>query len=291
MKFSVPTKFTLLVSTIFIGTASLGLDRPVQAESGQELEVKISTGATIQSAENQTIGDNFSVSYSENDGVNIKRSFFKVDLSAVPKDMVITSAELNLRISGCTGDTTPIHISRIISDWQVNTVSWKDKPGFSTPTSTANLDCINELGFWDITSLVNSWFDGDHPNLGFVIYGPDDRGSNQYDRIFDIEADNSVLLLKLDKIELSPAKAFQENYLNRDNVILSLTLGAILCLLILLYHQIKCYIRERKAEPKVVNVIKKQEKKLVQSGEYLLKALVQKKKEENNETNKKNITK
>ncbi len=291
MKFSFLRKsaFGIFVAAIVIGFSGVSTD--TKAEGAQEIEIKISTGAITQSASAVVDNGYFQVGYSEQENIVIKRSLLKIDLSDVPDNIKVKNAELNLRLAACSGDTTPIHIGRVISGWETGIIEWDNKPGFSTPIATSNLDCINALAFWDITDLIKGWVNGDYPNLGLIIYGPDERGSSSYERAFDVSDDNSLILITYEEIQPSAAKVFRENYLNKENVFLTLSLVMIFCLLILLYYQIKTYIKERKNEPRIANIIKKQEKKLVQSGEYLLKALVQKKKlakEEENKENEKN---
>ena len=95
-------------------------------------------------------------------------SLLKFDLSSLPDDAIITSAELKLYMSSGMSSGT-MAASRNTEDWAENSVNWSTRPSNDDPRATALVSSGSSYIPWDVTALVEDWFTGDHTNYGFSI--------------------------------------------------------------------------------------------------------------------------
>ena len=95
-------------------------------------------------------------------------SLLKFDLASIPDDATITSAELKLRVkSGISSGT--MTASRNTEDWTEGRVNWSTRPSSDGPRASALVSSGSSYIPWDVTELVEDWFNGDHANYGFSI--------------------------------------------------------------------------------------------------------------------------
>jgi len=123
-----------------------------------------------------------------------ERIVMRFDLSSVPVGS-LRSATLRLfnRASPAGGTTDPLDVFRLTNPWVDKNSNWLtndvpnatlwNNPGsdfanrlgiaqsLSNPFATRGYDrsSVNAPNDWDVTSLVQLWLDGIHPNYGFLI--------------------------------------------------------------------------------------------------------------------------
>ncbi|WP_425449025.1 DNRLRE domain-containing protein [Dethiothermospora halolimnae] len=108
----------------------------------------------------------------------IYRSLLSFDLSQLPKGYIIKKAELELYIirNDNPSYTKYYNISRVRENFDYETVNYVNQPTISTEVS-GTLIVNNELNSYitaDITPLVRSWYNGEYPNYGLMIYSADE---------------------------------------------------------------------------------------------------------------------
>ena len=104
-------------------------------------------------------------------------ALLRFDLSGIPSNAVISSAQLGLYLvaaSPPSPGTVSIDAYRITQPWDAATVTWNTKPGIdSTVRGTAPIGlALNQYYTWDLTSLVADFVSGAATNYGFGLRGP-----------------------------------------------------------------------------------------------------------------------
>jgi hypothetical protein len=130
----------------------------------------------------------------------VSRSLLYFDLSGVPAGTAIDGANLHLRIYGLCyrAPTTPriAESYRVSGAWSELSVTWDNQPDLGEAYGLASIPF--EAGAWhslDATSLVQGWIDGDLPNYGLAIRGPEGTGSDMgWIGFFSSESDSSPYL-------------------------------------------------------------------------------------------------
>jgi hypothetical protein len=112
---------------------------------------------------------------------NTSLSLFKFNLSGLPAGINILNASLSLHHRDGNDPDVPVSAHRITNDWEESSVSWNNRktgiawntPGGdydSTIVSTTNVGPLSNTRYeWDITSLVQGWFNGTYSNQGIVL--------------------------------------------------------------------------------------------------------------------------
>lgn len=100
------------------------------------------------------------------------RTLLKFDICSIPKDAIITRAILKLYVdyahdSSVIGKFTPYAITSL---WNERTVTWNNCPSFD-PFLLGSTTSIGGVGWyeWDITNVMNAWFNKTHNNYGIVL--------------------------------------------------------------------------------------------------------------------------
>jgi hypothetical protein len=131
---------------------------------------------------NPTGGDGSSSSFAvgNNSTSGIARSYIKFSLSSIPSGSTITSAKLycyHIQTFG-SGQTLTVYAFRADQTWSESTLTW---PGggwygyydYKSVTTTQNV-----WYSWNITSLVQAWFNGTYNNYGVALMlSPGTEGS------------------------------------------------------------------------------------------------------------------
>ena len=102
--------------------------------------------------------------------------YLQFDLSSLPGDATIDAATLKLFASE-GGGTGTIKVRRITSAWEEHTVNWTNRP--SRTKNVEDSSSVKAAGWvtWDVTTLVQGWWQGTIDNHGLVLTGPV-RGEN-----------------------------------------------------------------------------------------------------------------
>jgi hypothetical protein len=117
--------------------------------------------------------DNLCILYFDSDrwGVLEQWGLVRFDISDLPRDVRIVSAELELwatvRIEGVNPATQ--FVTRITGPWEESQVTWGNKPGDSTPGDGCDVGDIGQYYQWDVTAVVEGWYRGTYPNYGLMI--------------------------------------------------------------------------------------------------------------------------
>jgi hypothetical protein len=125
--------------------------------------------------------------YLEPDG-QIARSLVGFDIASLPPGMEITTATLRLRLvrSWDYPDTSrTITTCRVTDNWSESLVTWNNRPGFGEAYGSTSI--LNDALGWhefDVTGLVDAWYNGTHPNYGIMVRGPEVSGIQSSWRAF-----------------------------------------------------------------------------------------------------------
>jgi hypothetical protein len=128
-----------------------------------------------------------SVGYSQVD-LTMSRALIRFDLSNIPVGTTINSARLQLYITESSpADDVTLEVARMTEDWDETTVTWanghQDTIEDLEPPITKVVGLATRV--WielSVTDLVQSWLDGDFPNYGLALHGPE--WNTEYIRTF-----------------------------------------------------------------------------------------------------------
>lgn len=100
-------------------------------------------------------------------------SFVKFDLSSLPEDADILSAQISLYLAA-NPENIPVKMYRILDSWLEDSVTWSDAPSFKDFSKTQGLVdsvTITSTGrsYWEATNLVTGWFNGSKTNYGVAL--------------------------------------------------------------------------------------------------------------------------
>ncbi len=104
---------------------------------------------------------------------DVERALLQFDVSAIPANSVIMSADLQLYQYNTWGslDSFTIGAHRINSSWQLNTVTWNTNTSFnSSPVNT--IEVFPTAGTWlswDIKNLLQKWVNKTVNNYGVLL--------------------------------------------------------------------------------------------------------------------------
>jgi len=105
----------------------------------------------------------------------IYRSYIKFDLSEIPSNSVIFSANLFLYKSRGPSNA-PVNVSRVTGgDWNESTITWNNAPSCNTQYTDQNRTPVTGWMMWDVTSDVQGFVNRSYYNYGWCIR----RGDNE----------------------------------------------------------------------------------------------------------------
>ncbi len=106
-------------------------------------------------------------------GLNdILRSFLQFDLSTVPANATIVSADLKLfQYESINMEGLIIGVHQVKEPWSENTLTWTNQPSYdAAPEDTILRDPSENIWIsWDITLLMQGWVDGSIANYGVIL--------------------------------------------------------------------------------------------------------------------------
>lgn len=133
-----------------------------------------------QSSPNQNHGSDNELS-ARNQSGNNKRALYRFDLSSLPVNANVTSAEMWLRVTQSQSGNNPVNIYRVTNSWAENTANWNNLSAAFDPLVHASFVPGNSS--WqriDITDLVQSWVCGEHPNNGLMLIPTSTNDESRY---------------------------------------------------------------------------------------------------------------
>lgn len=119
----------------------------------------------------------------------IVRSLIKFDLSDLPANAAVLSAELRVYYKAYwdypdRARTVTAH--RIIGDWTELEVTWNNKPSLGTAYGSVDIPANEDWGWrgLDVRDLVQGWVNGSIANQGVMLCGPEASGADSSWRSF-----------------------------------------------------------------------------------------------------------
>ncbi|MBK6973391.1 MAG: tandem-95 repeat protein [Sterolibacteriaceae bacterium] len=154
------------------------------------------TGDTYIMFKSPNDANNFGTSSNlivDRETTDVQRALFQFDLSSIPIGSTITGATLKLQ-STQIGGTLNISVYEVTQAWSEGTGSgtagaanwtqrqsgtnWTTAGGTFNSTAVATLNTnVTGQHTWDITSLVQAWFNGTKTNSGLMVASPDTGGN------------------------------------------------------------------------------------------------------------------
>lgn len=122
----------------------------------------------------------------------IRRSYIKFTLPSSLSGTTINSAYLD--VFKCSGATPNVSVYRVNSSWSSSSITWNNKPSFSSSYGTL----YNHSGGWyrtNIATLVQHWINGTYTNYGVVLKDSTETGTSQWTTYYS--ADSSSYLPEL----------------------------------------------------------------------------------------------
>ena len=104
----------------------------------------------------------------------------------------ITAAQVTsatLRIKKREHKTPTIKAYRVTSSWSSSSVTWNNKPSYTTANGTGTITL--DTGSWyklDTTTLVKYWLAGTYSNYGFLLKEPSETSSSQKTKFYSSDA-------------------------------------------------------------------------------------------------------
>ncbi|MBN1878099.1 MAG: DNRLRE domain-containing protein [Anaerolineae bacterium] len=118
---------------------------------------------------------------SDMDG-EIARSLVQFDVSQIPAGATIHSAVLKLFLVASwdfPNKSRTITIYRLSSSWAETGVTWKTRPSVEEAYGSASVTHSDWQWYeFDVTALVSGWVNGNWPNYGLAVRGPEYSGSD-----------------------------------------------------------------------------------------------------------------
>lgn len=102
-------------------------------------------------------------------GGDFDYNFIKFDLSVIPADATVSTAQLKLNVNA-VANANDIEIGRVNGDWQENTITWNSKPGVTWSGVVRNAAAVGDVT-WPLKPLLVAWLNGTQPNHGVALVG------------------------------------------------------------------------------------------------------------------------
>lgn len=115
-------------------------------------------------------GSGSSFAVGNNSTTGIERSYIKFSLSSIPSGSTITNATLycyHISIGG--SQTLTVYAFRADQTWSESTLTWPGGGWNGYYDSESVSPSTNAWYSWDVTSLVQSWFNGTYNNYGIAL--------------------------------------------------------------------------------------------------------------------------
>jgi len=136
------------------------------------------------------------------------RALLYFNLSSIPSENTIVSADLSIYISSSSGNNITLNAYKIISNWTEDDANWDNRTASETWASAGgdydseifNSSIVtNETGWvnFTINLLARNWVNGTYENLGLILYAPDAIGGDQKGFYSSNYTDDTSLIPKL----------------------------------------------------------------------------------------------
>ncbi|MEM2983090.1 MAG: DNRLRE domain-containing protein, partial [Candidatus Bathyarchaeia archaeon] len=115
---------------------------------------------------------NMYTEYDSFKGYGSSRIYIQFNISAIPKDAKILSANMCLYMYDPPKTRQEFEAHRVLSEWNEHKLTWITQPPYAqTPTSITTIDPTIREGWvcWDITKDLQMWHSGAAQNFGTMI--------------------------------------------------------------------------------------------------------------------------
>jgi hypothetical protein len=118
--------------------------------------------------------------------VNQDWNFIQFDLSVIPANATINSAQLKLAVIGFGGPARDLEAGRVDGDWEEGVTSWSTMPPVTWVSNTRTITDVGEVS-WPMKPLMDAWHAGTIANNGVVVRGLDNgNGAGAQARTKDV---------------------------------------------------------------------------------------------------------
>lgn len=119
----------------------------------------------------------------------IRRTYIKFNIPASIPAYSVTDATLDLeKISGAAPQ---MRAYRCTSSWSSGSITWNNKPGYSTTNMSTVSVPFREGSVWytmNVTGLVQDWVNGTYANYGFVVRDQNESDPNHWTTFYSSDA-------------------------------------------------------------------------------------------------------
>jgi plastocyanin len=98
-------------------------------------------------------------------------AYVQFDLQELPANATITAAELRLAFQGQYDGAANAELGRNTGPWEEATLTWNNQPTNVFSGITRPVPDDPALVSWNVTGVVQQWYNGTLPNYGFVLRG------------------------------------------------------------------------------------------------------------------------
>lgn len=130
--------------------------------------------ATLNYGFDQTLLAGYSLANNE-----IYRTLIKFDFSSLPVNVTIDAAKLSIYNAKENSSSSSISLFKVSNDWKEDSVTWKNQPPVEEIVASASVSQVGYVDF-DITSLVQDWYDNPSLNYGIEIRANDETADNYF---------------------------------------------------------------------------------------------------------------
>lgn len=115
-----------------------------------------------------------------------RRTYMKFNLPSLAPSKVITAY---LRIEKYSGATPEVAGYRVTGNWSSSTVTWNNKPGYST-SNPSTYGSPDGGAWWRMycTTMVKYWLGGTYANYGFCLKDHTESGTGQWTTFYSSDA-------------------------------------------------------------------------------------------------------
>ena len=121
----------------------------------------------------------------------IRRSYIKFDIpNSIAEDCVVSAV---LNIEKVSGATPNISAFRNTGSWSSSSITWNNKPSYSTSNKSSNALPISSGSAWytmDVTDIVQQWTDQEALNYGFLIMDSNEADEDHWTTFYSSDMDS-----------------------------------------------------------------------------------------------------
>lgn len=119
-------------------------------------------------------------------------AFIKFDISNIPDQSIILSANLKLYNSEQVDEPINIDVYSVDSDWEEDSITWKNKPNGVSKISSSVVDKVGYISF-DIKNEIIKWYNKEIENNGLLLKSDND----QLIRFHSKESENNKVFVEI----------------------------------------------------------------------------------------------